>query len=223
MYDKVGEKLKAIASFICGFGIVIAVIVGVMEMATVSKYSGGIGFLIGMIIISVGSLLSWLSGIFIYAFGELVDNSEANLRVLSSIRQDIASINSSEILNKACDDEQTKQESVESEVIETNVSEGAVNTVNRKPAKEVLETLMSMDTAKEMREYVQGLNDDRYIDILKVLENRNEIERMYGVNHETTIRIVRKAFENSHLSCKRCGKELKTNEIFCSACGFKNQ
>lgn len=68
MFNNVGRKLKDIASVITYIGIALSVILGILMIKS-------IGFLLALLIIAVGSFISWISSIGIYAFGELVDNS----------------------------------------------------------------------------------------------------------------------------------------------------
>ena len=68
MFNNVGRKLKDIASFITYIGIALSVILGILMIKS-------LGFLLALLIIAVGSFISWISSIGIYAFGELVDNS----------------------------------------------------------------------------------------------------------------------------------------------------
>ena len=68
MFKNVGRKLKDIASVITYIGIAFSVILGILMIKP-------LGILFALLIIAVGSFISWISSIGIYAFGELVDNS----------------------------------------------------------------------------------------------------------------------------------------------------
>ena len=68
MFNNVGRKLKDIASAITFIGIAFSVILGILMIKP-------LGILFALLIIAVGSFISWISSIGIYAFGELVDNS----------------------------------------------------------------------------------------------------------------------------------------------------
>ena len=75
MYEFVGEKIKKMTVIICGIGIVLSIIAGVLMM-----FTGG--FLTGIIIAVVGALGSWISGFMLYGYGEIVDNlMEINYRL----------------------------------------------------------------------------------------------------------------------------------------------
>lgn len=67
MFNRIGEKLKGLATILCIIGIIISIIVG-GTMAS-NEYLVGKGVLIMI----VGSLFSWVSSFFIYGFGELIE------------------------------------------------------------------------------------------------------------------------------------------------------
>lgn len=68
MFNNVGEKIKTVAFYLSFGGIFASIIIGViMAMQSISL------FLIAIAIIVLGSLLSWISSLFFYALGEIVD------------------------------------------------------------------------------------------------------------------------------------------------------
>ncbi len=70
MFNNVGGKIKAIAKVVAWIGIVICVIYGFVLLVSVEDMA-----LVGLIVMTVGSLLSWVSSLVLYGFGELIDNS----------------------------------------------------------------------------------------------------------------------------------------------------
>ena len=68
MFNNVGGKLKTIAGFFTWVGIAAAVIIGIaiIDLTT---------FLVGLMVMAIGSFISWISSLGLYAFGELVENS----------------------------------------------------------------------------------------------------------------------------------------------------
>ena len=69
MFDNVGSKIKALASFFCWGGIIASVIGGIIVITLEDLVWAGLAVII------IGSLLSWVSSFVLYGFGELVVNS----------------------------------------------------------------------------------------------------------------------------------------------------
>ena len=67
MYDNIGAKIKVLAQVIAWIGIAGSVITGFVIIIE----SAGVG--IGILI--VGSLMSWISSWFMYGFGELIEKT----------------------------------------------------------------------------------------------------------------------------------------------------
>ncbi len=70
MYSNIGGKIKVLAKVIACIGVVICIIYGFVMLVSMEGMA-----LIGFLIMTVGSLLSWLSSLVLYGFGELVENS----------------------------------------------------------------------------------------------------------------------------------------------------
>lgn len=70
MFNNVGGKIKALAKITAWIGIVICVIYGFVMLVSVEDMA-----LIGLLIMTAGSLASWISALVLYGFGELVENS----------------------------------------------------------------------------------------------------------------------------------------------------
>ena len=70
MFDNVGSKIKALASFFCWGGIIASVIGGIIVITLDEDLVWT-----GLAVIIIGSLLSWVSSFVLYGFGELVVNS----------------------------------------------------------------------------------------------------------------------------------------------------
>lgn len=95
MYNNVGEKLKSIAT-------IIAVVLMLFSlMITLAGFSngGGIAFIFIFFILI---LLSWLSGIVLYAFGHLIVTQDSILKEQKTIANELRKMRSSE--NKDVDD-----------------------------------------------------------------------------------------------------------------------
>ena len=71
MFNNVGAKLKATAKVIVWIGITVCIISGFVMLVSAED-----AVLIGLLIMTVGSLLSWISSLLLYGFGELIENSQ---------------------------------------------------------------------------------------------------------------------------------------------------
>ena len=88
MFNNIGVKIKGLAKFICWAGIVICIIAGIIMLVQAKDAYSGVRptlILIGLAIMIIGSLLSWIGSFLLYGFGELVDNS-------SKIRQEFSEL-----------------------------------------------------------------------------------------------------------------------------------
>ena len=81
MYNDVGKKIKALMETLLTIGIVLSVVGGIVVM-TISDDL----IVVGLLIVIVGSLASWIACIFAYAFGELVDRT-CNIEKLLRLSQ----------------------------------------------------------------------------------------------------------------------------------------
>ena len=77
MFNEIGNKLKILASVVLLLGIFVSVIIGIVLISTGSNmYYGGEGLTtIGVIILCLGWLPSYIGSLFVYGFGELIDKT----------------------------------------------------------------------------------------------------------------------------------------------------
>lgn len=75
MYEKVGKEIMGVAKFAAIMGILISIFIGALFIET-SDSSQSIWKFIGILIMFLGSLISWLSCLIAYGFGRLVENSD---------------------------------------------------------------------------------------------------------------------------------------------------
>lgn len=73
MYDNIGDKIKTVAVVSCVLGIIASVIWGVVTMFA--------SFLVGLLVIVVGCLCSWLGTLTFFGFGELIEETQCNRAV----------------------------------------------------------------------------------------------------------------------------------------------
>ena len=85
MFDNIGGKLKLLAKVVAVLGIIVSIIYGFVLIAQgnqLSSYGSSLRSTgsalsgIGWVVMIVGSLASWILSWGLYAFGELVENSE---------------------------------------------------------------------------------------------------------------------------------------------------
>ena len=65
MFDNIGGKIQALAQIICWIGIIISAIVGLCVI--------GDSVLLGLIIIVIGFLSSWIGSFVMFGYGELIE------------------------------------------------------------------------------------------------------------------------------------------------------
>ena len=70
MFDNIGGKIKTLAQVICWIGIACSVVFGIAVVA--NEYTR----LLGIAIIVLGPLLSWVSSFLLYGFGQLIENTD---------------------------------------------------------------------------------------------------------------------------------------------------
>lgn len=95
MYNNVGEKLKNIAT-------VIAVVLMLFSLMITAVLLGAGGGFVSIVVFLVLILLSWLSGIVLYAFGHLIVTQDSILKQQKAIANELRMMRSSE--NKDVDD-----------------------------------------------------------------------------------------------------------------------
>ena len=72
MFDNIGSKIKGLASAVTWAGIILSIISGIAMIAS----SEGLLAFPAILVIAVGSLISWLSSLTLYGFGQLIENSD---------------------------------------------------------------------------------------------------------------------------------------------------
>ena len=70
MFDNIGSKIKMLAKVICWVGIIMSCLAGLIILI-----NGDDGAGIGLVIMIVGSLTSWVCSFFAYGVGELIDKT----------------------------------------------------------------------------------------------------------------------------------------------------
>ena len=90
MFNNIGGKIKGLAKFMCWLGIILSVIIGIVLIIGATnrngyyRYTDTTTIIYGIIVIVMGSLLSWIGSFVLYGFGELVDNSSKLVELKSN-------------------------------------------------------------------------------------------------------------------------------------------
>ncbi|MBR3866067.1 MAG: hypothetical protein IKM67_05070 [Clostridia bacterium] len=79
MFDNIGGKIKKLAKIVTIVGIAASIVVGVCLYAAIPTK---IVEIISLIVIVVGSVVSWIASFAVYAYGQLVENSDKAVRLL---------------------------------------------------------------------------------------------------------------------------------------------
>lgn len=95
MFRNPGGKIKSYAKVLFWIGVVISIIIGVIEIgssfvAAAYNYHGSFGTILlgilgGILTVAIGTLISWLAVLTLYAFGTLVENSDELVRLNGGI------------------------------------------------------------------------------------------------------------------------------------------
>lgn len=83
MYENVGNKIKSYVVIMTTIGIVASVIGGLCLLREP---------LLALLVMCAGSLISWISGLAFYGFGQMVDNTES-LNELAEMRNTLNTLN----------------------------------------------------------------------------------------------------------------------------------
>ena len=95
MFRNPGGKIKSYAKVLFWIGVVISIIIGVIEIgssfvAAAYSYQASFGTILlgilgGILTVAIGTLISWLAVLTLYAFGTLVENSDELVRLNGGI------------------------------------------------------------------------------------------------------------------------------------------
>ncbi|MBR0466727.1 MAG: hypothetical protein IJJ40_04455 [Clostridia bacterium] len=92
MFTNIGNKIKVLAEVFCWIGISASLIVGFVLIGTNDALIG-----IGLGVMVIGSLLSWISSFALYGFGELIDQMQEINSKLSGEPNNYSGTNSKRI------------------------------------------------------------------------------------------------------------------------------
>lgn len=85
MYNNAGSKVKGLATVMATIGMILSVLIGFLAMVAGIMSGGSVSAVLGSLItIGLGCLGSWLGGLTLAAFGELVENTGEILDILKN-------------------------------------------------------------------------------------------------------------------------------------------
>ena len=83
MFSNIGKKIQTLGKIVCWLGIITFVLLGLMIAVggyTVSDYGthvdGAAAVVVGILVIIIGSVASWVSSFTLIGFGKLVETNE---------------------------------------------------------------------------------------------------------------------------------------------------
>jgi len=79
VFNNIGKKIKSLATFVCILGVVLSITIGLGQMIVDDET-----FVSGLFVLLVGPVISWLSTLILYGFGELIVKVTNIERVLCS-------------------------------------------------------------------------------------------------------------------------------------------
>ncbi len=87
MFDNIGEKIKVLAKVLFWIGVLGSFVLAFYYLYMFSGY-GGAAIIIFAVTAFAGGLISWISTIFLYGFGQLVENSDKLVKLNQTKKAD---------------------------------------------------------------------------------------------------------------------------------------
>ena len=192
MFDHIGGKIKTLAKVCCVLGIIGSLLSGIVIISNNSYYRPTTG--VGIMVIVVGCLASWIGAFATYGFGELIETTVDNNKQLKTIESGIK-----QLLEKETKiiEVPVKQETAETE---TKMSVDAVEVphevfekVDIEDGKKLYAVLEAMSSAKEIYSYLQENwgEDERVRPLIEKISETVKLERLYGNCKNTAMRNAR--------------------------------
>ncbi len=82
MFSNIGKKIKTLAGILAWTGIIVSIIIGVAFCVI----GGTVFIIVGPIIMILGSIISWVSAFAIYGYGQMIENTNMIVSILSNYR-----------------------------------------------------------------------------------------------------------------------------------------
>lgn len=149
MFRNPGGKIKSYAKVLFWVGVVISIIIGVIEIgssfvAAAYSYHGSFGTILlgilgGVLTVAIGTLISWLAVLTLYAFGTLVENSDELVRLNGGIPSGDKTAEKIEVPEKMHQTLHNIQTEPVVKAAPEKQAEEPVEEVNEEPAAEVVD------------------------------------------------------------------------------------
>lgn len=102
MFDNIGGKIKGLARFICIGGIIVFAIFGIVIIAGGAKSRmGGATVISGLLTMVFGGVLSWISSLGLYGFGELIEKTTEIANNTRQTQNRYSEVNSTPVFTEA--------------------------------------------------------------------------------------------------------------------------
>ena len=72
MFSNIGSKIKALAAVFCGVGMLVSFVVAVSIWSKASQYHDDESAMVGLGVLVIGCLASWIGSFYAYGFGQLI-------------------------------------------------------------------------------------------------------------------------------------------------------
>lgn len=76
VFENIGGKIKTVALWFATIGISISIIAGFFMIIIALINYADVLCILGIVTLSCGSLLSWITSLFIYGYGQLIENTD---------------------------------------------------------------------------------------------------------------------------------------------------
>ena len=107
MFNNIGGKIKTLAKVLCWIGIAASVIGGLYTFSE-SQLINPVGIILYLIIdVLSGSLISWLSSLVLYGFGELIEKATSMESKISRIDESFGNLTVYDLMRKDAEVKQT--------------------------------------------------------------------------------------------------------------------
>jgi ribosomal protein L40E len=197
MFRNPGGKIKSYAKVLFWIGVVISIIIGVIKIgssfvAAAYSYQGSFGTILlgilgGILTVAIGTLISWLAVLTLYAFGTLVENSDELVRLNGGIPSGDKNAEKIEVPEKM------------HQTLHNIQTEPVVKAAPEKPAEEPVEEVKEEASA----EVVDAPKEETSTVEEKSVEENAETE----VNDKVCPNCGEHAEKDAHF-CRKCGTKL---------------